>query len=109
VKFSDPIYVIYNTNREEIEESCENYLPLIFDDEIDAEEILTQFNCPKHLCVIKAMMIKNGILVVKFTCPGCQKEQLVDSSIEDILATIKLVGWPICSECGFDMDFNIEE
>jgi rRNA maturation protein Nop10 len=44
---------------------------------------------------------------IKFTCPECDETQNMQETITGILSSIRDSGWPICPECGDDMDFDI--
>ena len=44
---------------------------------------------------------------VDFTCSACEEVQHVDGTLNDILCGLREAGWPICPECGDDMDFYV--
>lgn len=47
------------------------------------------------------------IFHVKYTCPKCEAFQYGIGTIACILSTISELGWPICPECGDDMDESV--
>lgn len=44
---------------------------------------------------------------IEFTCPECEQVQHIEGIINTILSIIMEAGWPICPECGSDMDFCV--
>jgi len=53
-------------------------------------------------------MIQQAEHTVDFWCPDneCNTKQTIEGSVEQVLASIQEAGWPICSECGSDMEFE---
>ena len=47
------------------------------------------------------------IFEVSFVCPVCKETQYFSGTINDILSVLNEIGWPICAECGDDMDFEV--
>lgn len=46
-------------------------------------------------------------LEIEFTCPECEEVQRIEGKLADILSEMHESGWPICPECGTDMEENV--
>lgn len=50
--------------------------------------------------------------LIEFKCPDCLSPikgiDKIRGTIEEILGSIFDGGWPICPECGLDMEFNVK-
>lgn len=49
------------------------------------------------------------IFDVRFICEECDQVQHIKETIEDMLSSLQECGWPICPECGIDMEYNALE
>ena len=49
----------------------------------------------------------NHIFDIEFTCFDCEEVQHVKEKIATILSDIQNDGWPICPECGNDMEESV--
>jgi len=64
----------------------------------------------KHNCCGKCYRAIEHVFHIKFNCAHCLDEtQIIDTTIEEILGSIAESGWPICSNCGDDLCFIVEE
>lgn len=41
-------------------------------------------------------------------CPECGDVEEMCGTIEEILGSMSHVGWPICPECGSDMEYYVK-
>lgn len=46
---------------------------------------------------------------VEFKCHECVEIQNFDGSLEELLFNLRDSGWPICPECGEDMDMEVKD
>jgi len=44
---------------------------------------------------------------IEYRCDECQEATTFEGTINDILCEMSTAGFPICPECGDDMDFYI--
>ncbi len=44
---------------------------------------------------------------VEFTCNNCREVQHHEGTLEVLLSDLYTSGWPICPECGDDMEHNV--
>jgi transcription elongation factor Elf1 len=51
----------------------------------------------------------NHVFDIEFTCDECEEVQHINEKISDILSELSDSGWPICPECGHDMEFSVVE
>lgn len=52
---------------------------------------------------------KQHVFLIDFMCPDCEKFQEMEGRIENLLSEIFCAGWPICPDCGMDMEFEVHE
>lgn len=55
------------------------------------------------------MSAKIHIFKIKLTCSECigNEVQHIEGTIADILSEIHDAGWPICPDCGWDMEESV--
>ena len=79
------------------------------DDDIHAAwRLLHEFSATYN-CQVKTTHPEDHIFNIEFTCDKCRQVQHIKDIISDILSNIRHSGWPICPECGDDMDENVVE
>lgn len=53
------------------------------------------------------MIATDHVFRIEFKCTKCDELQMIEKKISDILSDICEAGWPICQECGDDMEANV--
>ena len=49
------------------------------------------------------------VFTIRLSCTECEETDTITGTIESILSGIGHAGWPICAECGKEMDFSVKK